>query len=110
MSPTSRHSTTGEIHSRRSRPSRSNGCRGGWRSKRYIEATGVPRKDFQVGSTAEFPNRAKVTPPAPFSGKAYYSKARGTFTGTLSADFFGKRVRLAGPKSKAGLINFDPGV
>ncbi len=65
--------------------------------------------------TAEHPKSATVKPPAPFSGSAVYrstgsirSPTSGKLTGSLSVDIFGVKVRLAGPRAKASLINFHP--
>lgn len=83
---------------------------------RIVEVTGVAGSDFKISSKAEHPKSATVKPPAPFSGTAVYrsagsirSSASGKLTGSLSADIFGVRVRLAGPRAKASLINFSPG-
>jgi hypothetical protein len=83
---------------------------------RAVEVTGVPGRAIEAGSKAEHPKSATVTPPAPFSGSAVYrsagsirSAASGKMTGSLSVDLFGVKVRLAGPRAKASLINFNPG-
>jgi hypothetical protein len=85
--------------------------------ERAVEVTGVPGHDFKVSSKAEHPKSATVRPPAPFSGSAVYrsagsirSAAPGKLTGSLSADIFGVKVRLAGARTKASLINFNPGL
>lgn len=78
-------------------------------SERRLDLPGITDADFEVSSKAEHPASATVRPPAPFSGRAFYSKARGNLTGSLSVDLLGKRVRLAGRDSKAGVFNFNPG-
>jgi hypothetical protein len=83
---------------------------------RVVEVTGVPGRAFEVSSKAEHPKSATVDPPAPFSGSAVYrsaggirSPAGGKLTGSLSVDLFGVKVRLAGPRAKASLLNVNPG-
>ncbi len=83
---------------------------------RVIEVTGAPSHDFKVGSKAEHPKSAIVRPPMPFAGSAAYrstgsigSSASGKMTGSLSVDLFGVKVRLAGARAKASLINLNPG-
>jgi hypothetical protein len=84
---------------------------------RTIEVVAAPESDFKVSSKAEHPKLATVRPPAPFSGSAAYrrggtirSPAIGKLTGSLSVDMFGVKVRLAGPRAKASLINLTPGL
>jgi hypothetical protein len=83
---------------------------------RAVELTGVSGQALEAGSKAEHPTSATVAPPAPFSGSAVYrsagsirSPASGELTGSLSVDLFGAKVRLAGPRAKASLINLNPG-
>jgi hypothetical protein len=83
------------------------------RTLEAVERTGV---GFKVASKAEHPEWATVRPPAPFHGSAVYRNAgsirspvSGTLTGSLSADLFGVKVRLAGPRAKAALANVNPG-
>jgi hypothetical protein len=90
---------------------------GGVAVLRVLEVVGAPGSDFDVSSTAEHPKSATVKPPAPFTGSATYrsigsirSATIGKLTGPLSVDIFGVKVRLAGARSKASLINFDPGL
>ena len=78
-------------------------------SDRTLDVGGAPGPDFKVSSKAEHPASARVRPPAPFSGSGHYSRVRGKLTGTLSVDILGKRVPLAGERSKAGLFNFQTG-
>jgi hypothetical protein len=86
-------------------------------SARMIEVVGAPYSAFQVSSTAEHPLSARVKAPAPFFGSATYSSAgdirspaTGGLIGTLSVDIFGVKIRLAGPRVKAGLVNLNPGL
>jgi hypothetical protein len=90
---------------------------GGVAVLRTIEVVGAPDSDFKVGSTAEHPKSATVSPPAPFSGPATYrstgsirSATTGKLTGPLSVDILGVKVPLAGARSKASLINLTPGL
>ncbi len=90
---------------------------GGVAVLREIEIVGAPSFDYKVSSTAEHPKSATVSPPAPFSGSAVYRRAgsirspmSGRLTGSLAVRILGVKVRLAGPRSKASLINFDPGL
>jgi hypothetical protein len=56
-----------------------------------------------------------VKPPPPFSGSAVYRRTgslrspHGKLTGSLAVDLWGVKVRLAGAKAKAFLINLHPG-
>ena len=82
---------------------------------RTLEVVGAPGSDFDVSSNAEHPKSATVKPPAPFSGSATYrstgsirSATIGKLTGPLSVDIFGVKVRLAGARAKASLINLRP--
>jgi hypothetical protein len=84
---------------------------------RTIEIEKSAEAGFKVSSNAEHPKSATVRPPAPFSGSAVYrrsgsirSPGSGKLTGSLSADIFGVDVPLTGPKAKASLINFSPGL
>lgn len=77
--------------------------------ERSFDLLPAPGADFKVSSGAERPASARVHPPAPFSGAGQYSRARGSLVGSLSVDLLGKRVRLAGRDSKAGLFNLNPG-
>lgn len=86
-------------------------------SARTIEVVGAPYSTFDVSSTAEHPRSARVKAPAPFFGSGTYSSAgdirspaTGGLIGTLSVDIFGVKVRLAGPRVKAGLVNLNPGL
>jgi hypothetical protein len=89
---------------------------GGVAVLRVLEVVDAPGSDFDVSSTAEHPKSATVKPPAPFSGSATYrstgsirSATTGKLTGSLSVDISGVKVRLAGARSKASLINLTPG-
>jgi hypothetical protein len=83
---------------------------------RTIELEKAPGAAFKVSSKAEHPKSARVRPPAPFSGSAVYrsmgsirSAPGGKLTGSLSVDIYGVKVRLAGPRATASLINLNPG-
>lgn len=89
---------------------------GGVAVLRMLEVV-APGSDFAVSSTAEHPKSAMVKPPAPFSGSATYrstgsirSATTGKLIGPLSVDILGVKVRLAGTRSKASLINLTPGL
>jgi hypothetical protein len=88
---------------------------GGIAVVRTIEVEGAPQSAFKVSSTSEHPKWAKLRPPAPFSGSGVYrnlgsirSPYSGRLRGSLSVDLFGVKVRLAGPRVKAGLANLAP--
>jgi hypothetical protein len=83
--------------------------------RRDLEVVPAPGTTFEVSSKAEHPKSATVKPPAPFSGSAVYRRMgsirspRGKLTGSLAADIWGVKVRLAGAKAKSFLINLHPG-
>jgi hypothetical protein len=84
---------------------------------RTLEVEKAPGGDFKVSSKAERPKSATLRPPSPFSGSAHYegvgsirAPASGKLTGSLSADIYGVKARLAGPGTKASLFNFNPGL
>jgi hypothetical protein len=84
---------------------------------RTIEMAPVAGSDFKVSSKIERPEWATVRPPAPFFGRATYRKigtvrtpASSRLTGSLSADIFGVKVRLAGAAATASLVNLNPGL
>ncbi len=83
--------------------------------RRELEVAPAPRGSFEVSSKAEHPKSARVRPPAPFSGSAVYRRSgsirspRGKLTGSLAADLWGVKVRLAGARAKAFLMNLHPG-
>jgi hypothetical protein len=79
-------------------------------AERTFDLVPAPGADFHVSSKAEHPASATVHPPAPFSGRAHYSKTGHKLTGSLSVDILGKRVRLAGARTKANLFNLNPGL
>jgi hypothetical protein len=90
---------------------------GGVAVLRVIEIAGAPSSDYKVSSTAEHPKSATLRPPAPFSGSAIYrssgsirSPMSGTLTGSLAVRILGVKVRLTGARSKASLINLEPGL
>jgi hypothetical protein len=84
---------------------------------RSIELEKSAAAGFKVSSNVEHPKRATVRPPGPFSGSAVYRRSggirsprSGELVGSLSVDLFGIKVPLAGPRAKASLINFLPGL
>lgn len=73
---------------------------------RYTYAEGE-QGDIAIGDTRPYPLSATVTPPAPFSGSAEYTRTPGgdrTWTGSLAVTLPGLgRVSLAGPDFDARL-------
>jgi hypothetical protein len=73
---------------------------------RWVARRSLPRRDlFDIAPGGRLPKSATVTPPAPFSGEATYSRKGHTFLGDLSVEFPGLTLRLAGKGAEAFVAN-----
>jgi hypothetical protein len=75
---------------------------------RFLEVSRVRNSTFQFDEAERRPRRATVAPPAPFSGKATYSRKRHSLRGNLRASFLGETLRITSGGADAEICRSLP--
>jgi hypothetical protein len=77
--------------------------------QRWVDRPGVPaKKTIEVGPGGDHPATVVFRPPAPFFGTGRYDRRTHSLTGSLGAEFLGRRMRLAHPPQIALLEDEEP--